>query len=44
MSSRTRACSEAEGHENFTVFTPTWINPGCVPGKLADVEQQLGPK
>ncbi|MHA7294981.1 5' nucleotidase, NT5C type [Arthrobacter sp. HLT1-21] len=36
--------SEAEGYENFIVSTPTWTNPGCVPGKLADIERLLGPK
>lgn len=28
----------------FHCSTPTWTNPGCVPGKLAAIDQHFGPK
>ncbi|RAX43900.1 hypothetical protein DQ354_18105 [Arthrobacter sp. AQ5-06] len=33
-----------EGFDVFHCSTPTWTNPGCVPGKLAAIDQYFGPK
>ena len=33
-----------EGFDVFHCSTPTWSNPGCVPGKLAAVDHYFGPK
>jgi 5'-nucleotidase len=33
---------EAAGIDQLIVSTPTWTNPGCVPGKLASLEKDLG--
>jgi 5'-nucleotidase len=33
-----------EGFEVFHCSTPTWSNLGCVPGKLAAIDQHFGPK
>lgn len=33
---------DAEGFDVFICSTPTWTNPGCVQGKLDDVERLLG--
>ena len=33
-----------EGWDSFHCSTPTWTNPGCVPGKLAAIDQYFGPK
>ena len=35
---------EAEGWDVFPCSSPTWTNPGCVEGKLADLDAHLGPK
>lgn len=32
----------AAGLNVFLCTTPTWSNPGCVPGKLASIEKHLG--
>ncbi|WP_354214518.1 hypothetical protein [Arthrobacter sp. UYCo732] len=33
-----------EGFDVFHCSTPTWTNPGCVPGKLAAIDRYFGPK
>lgn len=33
---------EDEGLNVLLCSTPTWANPGCVPGKLADIDLHLG--
>jgi 5'-nucleotidase len=33
-----------EGWDVFHCSTPTWSNPGCVPGKIAAIDQYFGPK
>jgi 5'-nucleotidase len=33
---------EASGIDQFICSTPTWSNPGCVPGKLASLAADLG--
>lgn len=32
------------GWDVFTCTSPTWTNPGCVAGKLASIDQHLGPR
>jgi 5'-nucleotidase len=33
-----------EGWDVFHCSTPTWTNPGCVPGKLAAIDHHFGPE
>ena len=35
---------EAAGIDQFICSTPTWSNPGCVPGKLTSLAKDLGPE
>jgi 5'-nucleotidase len=35
---------DAAGIDQFFCSTPTWSNPGCVPGKLASLAKDLGPE
>lgn len=33
---------ESMGIHSFVCSTPTWTNPGCVPGKLASIQKLFG--